>query len=920
MGDIVKKKPTYEELEKEVSKLRRKIAEFEPIIDRNKNKTNLQADLTALIENTDDIIVFRDLEGRILLKNEAFKTVTRRLFGVEVETGMSTTDLLPPDKRKYWEDVLSRVLRGERIREEFSYSFDNGDIRHYDISFNPVIKDGKIVGCSEINRDVTERKNSEEALRKSQKMLERTESIAHIGSWEWEIAADKVTWSEELYRIFQLNPDGEAPNWENHPKLYHPEDFKKLRQAAETAITDGKPYELELRAFRKDGETRFCKAIGVPESGKSGQVVRLFGLLQDITDKKRYEDEMRKGESFLRTLLDAIPIPVFYKDTDGRYLGFNKSFEVFFGKDEGDLLGKSVFDINPPDLAKIYFTKDQELLEAGGTQQYETQIQNASGDRKDVIFNKAVFRDPDGKVGGLIGAILDITKRKQSEAALRESEDFLNRTGDMAKVGGWEVDLDTMKVVWTQTTGRIHELPNGYFPDLEEAIGYYHPDDQNHVRQCVQRAIESSEPFDFTVRLITAKGRERWVRALGQPIFDSGSCVRLSGTFQDITERLKLEEELRQAQKMESIGNLAGGIAHDFNNILSSIIGFTELALDETSKGTTLEDSLQEVYSAGKRAKELVRQILAFARQSEENRSPIQPSTVAKEVLKFIRSTIPTTIKIEQVIESDSWVMGNTIQIHQVLMNLCTNAAHAMEDSGGTLELNIRDMFVDKTDAAIGMRQWDYVEITVSDTGVGIPPEAIDSIFEPYFTTKGIGEGTGLGLAVAHGIIESYGGKITFESELGKGTKFTICLPIAKKRSGQDAYVPEQLPTGTERILFVDDEAPIAKMGGQILERLGYSVTTRTSSIEALELFQVRPNDFDLVVTDMTMPNLTGDKLAVELMKIRPDIPVILCTGYSKKISDEIASELGIKAFAYKPVVKVDLAKTVRKVLDEAKG
>jgi PAS domain S-box-containing protein len=355
-------------------------------------------------------------------------------------------------------------------------------------------------------QDITERKRFEESLRQKHEMLIRTEAIAHIGSWEWEIESDTVTWSEELYRIFQLDPDGEAPNWENHPKLYHPEDFEKLRQAAETAIADGKPYELELRAFRKDGETRFCKAIGVPESGKSGQVVRLFGLLQDITDKKRYEDEMRKGESFLRTLLDAIPIPVFYKGTDGRYLGFNKSFEVFFGKDEDDLLGKSVFDINPPDLAKIYFTKDQELLEAGGTQQYETQVQNASGDRRDVIFNKAVFRDPDGKVGGLIGAILDITERKQSEEALRESEDFLNRTGDMAQVGGWEVDLNTMKVVWTRTTGRIHELPHGYFPDLEEAISYYHPEDQDHVRQCVQRAIESAEPFDFTVRLITAKG------------------------------------------------------------------------------------------------------------------------------------------------------------------------------------------------------------------------------------------------------------------------------------------------------------------------------------------------------------------------------------------------------------------------------
>ena len=291
-----------------------------------------------------------------------------------------------------------------------------------------------------------------------------------------------------------------------------------------------------------------------------------------------------------------------------------------------------------------------------------------------------------------------------------------------------------------------------------------------------------------------------------------------------------------------------------------------------------------------------------------------------KEVLNFIRSTIPTIIEIQEDIKSESLILGNATQVHQVLMNLCTNAAYAMEDSGGTLNISLKDVFVDKNKLSIGMKPGDYVEIKVADTGTGIPPDIIDSIFEPYFTTKAHGEGTGIGLAMVHGVVESYGGQISVESQLGKGTTFTIHLPITKKQSAQDDYVPEELPTGTERILFVDDEATIAKMGSQILERLGYSVTTRTSGIEALELFRTKPNDFDLVVTDMTMPNLTGDKLAVELMKIRPEIPVILCTGYSKKISDETASEIGIKAFAYKPVVKADLAKSVRKVLDEAKS
>jgi CheY-like chemotaxis protein len=268
--------------------------------------------------------------------------------------------------------------------------------------------------------------------------------------------------------------------------------------------------------------------------------------------------------------------------------------------------------------------------------------------------------------------------------------------------------------------------------------------------------------------------------------------------------------------------------------------------------------------------------------------------------------------------------MGNQTQVYQLMMNLCTNAAYAMEErGGGALTVSLKDIVADRSfaDKKLDLAHGDYIEIVVSDSGTGIPPEIIDSIFDPYFTTKVPGEGTGMGLAMVHGIVESYEGAITVSSDMGKGTTFTIYLPITRKRKIQHPYEPaELLPTGNERILFVDDEAPIAKMESLELERLGYQVTTRTSSVEALELFKSKPNTFDLVITDMTMPNMTGDKLAVAIMKIRLDIPVILCTGYSKKISNGTASDIGIKAFAYKPIVRADLAKTVRKVLDAAKN
>jgi signal transduction histidine kinase/ActR/RegA family two-component response regulator len=385
--------------------------------------------------------------------------------------------------------------------------------------------------------------------------------------------------------------------------------------------------------------------------------------------------------------------------------------------------------------------------------------------------------------------------------------------------------------------------------------------------------------------------------------------------------RRKLEDQLRQAQKMEAIGTLAGGIAHDFNNILSSVIGYTELALGETEKGSRLADDLQEIYTAGNRAKDLVRQILTFARHSEEKIIPIQISTIVKEALKMLRSAIPATIAIKQEIQSKSLVMANPTQIHQIFMNLCTNAAQAMEDDGGILTVRLYDEKIetDVREKTAGLKPGIYQKIEISDTGKGIAEKDLGSIFDPYFTTKAVGEGTGLGLSVVHGIVKSYGGSVSVKSAPGKGTVFSVYLPISKREVLSREEPLKALPRGTERILFVDDEAPVLQIGSRHLEELGYAVTIQNSSVAALELFKTDPDQFDLVITDMTMPNMTGDQFAIELMKIRADIPVILCTGYSKKVTADSASEIGIKAIAYKPIAKADFANTVRKVLDEAK-
>ncbi len=384
-------------------------------------------------------------------------------------------------------------------------------------------------------------------------------------------------------------------------------------------------------------------------------------------------------------------------------------------------------------------------------------------------------------------------------------------------------------------------------------------------------------------------------------------------------ERKKLEAQLHQAQKIEAVGTLAGGIAHDFNNILSAIIGYTEVSLVKVEKGTSLHENLQEVLKAGIRARDLVQQILTFSRQSEHEQGPVHVSLMVKEALKLLRATLPTTIEIQQDIQSNSAVLGNPTQLHQILMNLCTNAGYSMKEKGGILEVTLTNVELDSafTSQHDEMMPGPYIKLSVRDTGYGMSPDILERMFDPFFTTKEKGEGTGMGLSVVHGIVKDCGGAFTVYSKPGSGSTFNVFLPVFEGEAKLETKTEEPLPHGNERILFIDDELAIVDIGRQMLERLGYEVVTRTSSIEALELFRAKPDRFDLVITDMTMPKMTGEEMAREIMLIRPDIPVILCTGFSATMTADKAKAMGVKAFLMKPIVMSVTAGTVRQVLDQ---
>ncbi len=521
------------------------------------------------------------------------------------------------------------------------------------------------------------------------------------------------------------------------------------------------------------------------------------------TARDRLTEQLTHQSLFLRTLIDAMPYPVFYKDAQYHYLGCNKAFERFLGIRRENFIGKTVFEVWSPDLAEKYQQSDRELLESSDPDAkiIPGVVETAGGVRYHVLFHKALFRNPDGSIGGIISILEDLTERNRAEQ-----------------------------------------------------------------------------------------------------------------------ERARVEAQLRQAQKMEALGNLAGGIAHDFNNILSIISGNVEIALWNIKKGSVEDESLQLVLSAAQRAADLVQQILTFSHRHEPEKKPVKVIRVVQEALKMIRASLPSTIEIKQNLVSKAVVLADGTQLHQVILNLCSNAAQAMQDQGGILEVGLVDTVLDEqTNIDASRAVGNYVQLTVEDRGGGIDPQIVDRIFDPFFTTKQKGTGTGLGLAVAHGIVKSHGGTIDVANRPGEGVTFRVLLPVMNSQSQLQAEMKAPLPRGRERILIVDDEPEVATVAQKMLENLGYEAYSQTSSIEALNIFRVYQPEkqFDLVLTDLTMPHLNGLDLARNLLELQPDLPIVLCTGFKEKISEEQARSIGIQRLLMKPFTIRILAVTIRQVLDE---
>ncbi len=514
----------------------------------------------------------------------------------------------------------------------------------------------------------------------------------------------------------------------------------------------------------------------------------------------------------------------------------------------------------------------------------------------------------------------EVNELRQTKEALSESEEQFRHLS----AATYEAIVFHDKGFILHANSQYYEM-FGYSPEELSGIDAISATSTEESNTLIHQKISSGEMGPYEAVGLKKDGTEFPIE-IQTKITELNNRKIRTAAIRDLTEKKKLvkemsklEKRIQHAQKMEAIGTLAGGIAHDFNNILSVIIGYTEMARDDSQPESTVANGLNEVLEASYRAKDLVQQILSFSRQDETERILIKPSVVVKKAIEMLRPSLPTTIEVTQDIDSETGhIFADPTQIHQIIMNLGTNAFHAMEKTGGNLNISLKEQnlsaeeLVQEPNVAAGT----FIQLTMSDSGPGIPSDIIYKIFDPYFTTKEVGKGTGMGLAIVHGIVKNYGGFISLHSEPGEGTTFHVFVPVEKQEILPETEIVKQVPVGRERILFIDDEAILAQMGKSMLERLGYHVTVQTNSIEALETFKKQPDLYDLIITDQTMPGMTGADIARRMMQIRPDIPIILCTGYSSIITEEEAKSFGIKEFALKPFTKSDIAVLIRKVLD----
>ncbi|MBN1545716.1 MAG: PAS domain S-box protein [Syntrophaceae bacterium] len=873
----------------------------------------------TLIQKSSDVISIFDKKGRFVYNSPSAETVFGYAPGALL--GKSPFEFIHPDDLTETKNAYRAVLNHTHPGIPTEFRFRKGDSSwiHVESLGQNLLDYPGIDGIVITSRDVTERKRAQAELHASEA---KYQSIFDTTGTGMLIVQEDMTISlvnaefEKITGYTRQEIEGRR-KW---TEFVHQEDLEwmiaqhKLRRSNNKNLAR-KSYEFRL--LPKNGQ---LKNIYLTIDLIAGTQKSVASML-DITEKKKAENAKRESEQMIKSILAAAPVGIGLT-AERKIKWVNATWMQMFGFEEE----KDCVDLP---VAALYSSAESyeesrrriyKILETSKIAIIEAYMARQDGMLFPAQINVAPL-DPSDIRRGAISTIVDISEWKQMEQSLRESEERYRLAMEASNDGLWDWDIANGAVSYSPAWYKIHGAHiENYFSCWGSGV---HPDDRGSLFHSLKDHLEGkSESWSHEYRVKTESEKWKWVLGRGSVILrdPDGKPLRMVGTVIDIDDRKILETQLVQAQKMEAIGTLAGGIAHDFNNILGSISGYTELSMLKNRSEEARDNYLQHVLKACDRAKNLVNQILLFSRQREGEKKPVDVTLIVKEALKLLRASLPSTIKINLNASTDAHlVIADPTHIHQIIMNLCTNAAHAMRDNGGMLDVTIsRFLASGKTNFINpGFKIGPYIHLQVTDTGHGIDPSILEKIFDPFFTTKKQGEGTGLGLSVVYGIIKSYEGIVNVDSKVGRGSTFDIYLPCVdtENQKIEEAYHDVSLK-GSERILVVDDEEDLVAVMDKYLSSIGYDVTISTSSPEALRIFRDTPHHFDLIITDMTMPQMTGLKLSQEIHTTRPEIPIILSTGYEVSITETEAKENGIQEFVMKPIRFSEFSVLIRNVLD----
>ncbi len=885
-----------------------------------------EARFSTFIQNAGSIILCLTPEYKIF----EFNKEAEKLYGKlrDDVLGQNYLELFVPEQSQEMSITnIKKVLEGGQTRGfENEVIANDGSTRTLIWNVNRLLASNiETMGIIAVGQDITDRKQLEKERKRLTDILEATSDLVAIAR------------PDANHTLIYMNSAGrKLLGWDidedintKHVSDTHPEwAFRMVEnRSIPHAIKHG-VWEGETALIGSGGKEIPVSQVIMSHQSEDGGVEYFSTIMRDITGLKMVEKALLISEERYAALFERSLDAVYVSDLDGNFIDASPSCLQMMGYRKDETLIMNFTDILSEDELSKAYEAVQEIINTGTQQDLNVfRLRKKNGDTI-WIETKASLIYKDRKPYALLGIARDITERKRSENALKENEEKFRMIFENAN------DL----IVYLDKQGRVIDV-NDRIEDLfgykrEEVISKrftvfdnIDPDDKEKTIKLFKDAVKEGAPA-LMIELDAKRkdGSMVNIEVNTKLLKKNTEVIGSLSIIRDITERKQTDEErkqlelqLIQSQKMEAIGTLAGGIAHDFNNILSAIIGFTEISLAEAEKGSILEDNLIEVKQAGIRAADLVAQILSFSRKTDQEVKPVMVKDVLPETLKLLRASLPSNIKIHNSLESDSVIMADHTKIHQIFMNLCTNAAYAMRSKGGDLTICLEDVEMDYA-KAVGINQnfksGSYLKLSVSDTGPGIDIEVRDRIFDPYFTTKEHGEGTGMGLSVVHGIVNSLKGAIQVDTSPGGGAIFYIYFPIVKNTPTMETLDKGIFRGNNEKILFVDDEPAIARSMQIVLFQHGYQVEAFTNPSEALSVFRLNPDEFDLVITDMTMPDMTGDILTKELLKIRGDIPIILSTGYSDLISEEKAEFLGIKAFIMKPMQADDLTAIIRSVLE----